>query len=234
MNGNSLKSKTPSLMNNTRLPAIVIEPAGRHQSTIIWLHGLGADGHDFAPVTTELQLPESLGVRFILPHAPHRPVTINGGYVMRAWYDIAHTEIGRTPDEEGIRLSRMAIGEIIAAELASGIAPERLIVAGFSQGGVIAIETLAHHQDQLGGAIALSCYLASPDKIPAATSPLPVFLAHGTEDTLVPHALGLAARDTLSKRGYTVEWHEYRMPHSVCREEITDIRRWLLERLGGG
>lgn len=220
-------------MNNPLLPAILIEPTGRHQATIIWLHGLGADGHDFAPVTTELQLPEALGVRFILPHAPHRPVTINGGYVMRAWYDIAHTDIGRTPDAEGIASSRQAVAQLINAELAKGIAPERIIIAGFSQGGVIAIETLAHHQDQLGGAIALSCYLAAPAKLPAATRPLPVFLAHGTEDTIVPHALGITARDTLEQRGYAVDWHEYPMPHAVCREEIMAIRRWLLERLGG-
>ena len=215
------------------MEAIVVDTGPNPAWAVIWLHGLGADGTDFEPVVPELGLPETPAVRFIFPHAPHQPVTCNGGYVMRAWYDIAHTDIGRTPDAEGIAQSRQAVEQLIDTELAQGIAPERLIIAGFSQGGVIAIETLAHHQDTLGGAIALSCYLAAPDTLPAAARPLPVFLAHGTEDTIVPHALGITARDTLEQQRYAVEWHEYRMPHSVCREEIMDIRRWLLERLGG-
>jgi len=219
-------------MNHDDTPAIIIEPQGPHRASIIWLHGLGADGHDFAPITTELQLPASLGVRFILPHAPHRPVTINGGYVMRAWYDIAHTDIGRTPDLGGIETSRSSVKQLIQQERDAGIPAERIIVAGFSQGGVIAIETVTHHQDTLGGAIALSCYLARTDDLPLASHPIPVFLAHGTEDTIVPHRLGLAARDALEKQGYAVEWHDYRMPHSVCQQEIIDIRRWLLEQLG--
>lgn len=219
-------------MDETELPAIIIEPEGRHQATLIWLHGLGADGHDFAPLATELRLPDSLGVRFILPHAPHRPVTVNGGYVMRAWYDIAHTDIGRTPDLDGVAASRRAVERLIEGELASGIAPERIILAGFSQGGVIALETMAQHPELLGGAIALSGYLASARNLPAAAWPLPVFLAHGTADPVVPYSLGLAARDALTAQGYAVEWHAYHMPHSVCLEEIADIRRWLLERLG--
>jgi phospholipase/carboxylesterase len=219
-------------MNESLLPAIVIEPTGPHRSSLIWLHGLGADGHDFAPVAHELRLPASLGVRLILPHAPYRPVTINGGYVMRAWYDIAHAELGRIPDLGGIEASCRAVEALIDRELANGIPSARLLLAGFSQGGVIALETLAHHQEKLGGAIGLSCYLGRPDGLPAATRPLPVFLAHGTEDPIVPHALGLAARRTLEQRGYPVEWREYRMPHSVCQEEILDLRRWLLNRLG--
>jgi phospholipase/carboxylesterase len=219
-------------MNREEAPAIIIEPNSPHRASIIWLHGLGADGHDFAPIATELQLPDSLGVRFILPHAPHRPVTINGGYVMRAWYDITHTDIGRTPDLGGIEESRQTVADLIDRELAAGIPPKRIIIAGFSQGGVIAIETVTHHQDILGGAIALSCYLARNVNLTAATRPIPVFLAHGTEDTIVPHGLGLAARDALEKQGYAVEWHAYRMPHSVCQQEIMDIRRWLLAQLG--
>jgi phospholipase/carboxylesterase len=219
-------------MNREEAPAIIIEPNSPHRASIIWLHGLGADGHDFAPIATELQLPDSLGVRFILPHAPHRPVTINGGYVMRAWYDITHTDIGRTPDLGGIEESRQTVADLIDRELAAGIPPKRIIIAGFSQGGVIAIETVTHHQDILGGAIALSCYLARNVNLTAATRPIPVFIAHGTEDTIVPHGLGLAARDALEKQGYAVEWHAYRMPHSVCQQEIMDIRRWLLAQLG--
>lgn len=218
-------------MNDTQLPALVIEPERAHRSTIIWLHGLGADGHDFAPVTAELQLPAELGVRFILPHAPRRPVTVNGGFVMPAWYDIAHTDIGRTPDAQGIVESRQAIEALIDQELAKGIEPDQLIVAGFSQGGVMAIELISHLQDKLGGAIALSCYLGRPDAVPAATRTLPVFLAHGTEDDIVPFTLGQQARHTLIGQGYEVDWHEYRMPHSVCLEEIAAIRDWLLQRL---
>lgn len=221
-------------MNENKLPAIVIEPVGTHRASIIWLHGLGADGHDFAPIARELDLPESLGVRFILPHAPRRPVTINGGMVMRAWYDIAYSDIGRTPDQTGVSISRMAVRTLILDEIASGIPPERIIVAGFSQGGVIAIEAISHDQDILGGAIALSCYLARSDDPPAASRPVPVFLAHGTQDTVVPHSLGLAARTALEKQGYTVEWHAYTTPHSVCQDEIVDIRNWLLVRLGTG
>ena len=218
-------------MNDESLPALVIEPEQAHRSTIIWLHGLGANGHDFEPVTAELQLPDELGVRFILPHAPRRPVTVNGGFIMPAWYDIAHTDIGRTPDADGIIASRLAIEKLIDQELAKGIEPDRLLVAGFSQGGVMAIELISHLQDKLGGAIALSCYLGRPDAVPAATLPLPVFLAHGTEDDIVPFILGEQARQTLIAKGYEVEWHEYRMPHSVCLEEIQAIRDWLLQRL---
>ena len=221
-------------MNVKLLPAIVIEPAGLHRASVIWLHGLGADGHDFAPVVHELNLPPKLGVRFILPHAPHRPVTINGGFVMRAWYDIAHTDIGRTPDLSGIAEACQQVGELIDRELAKGIPPERLLLAGFSQGGVIALETMARLQSKIGGAIGLSCYLGDPPNLPRANIPLPVFLAHGTGDPIVPFALGVAARQTLEQQGYTVEWREYRMPHSVCQEEIIDIRRWLLTRLGDG
>ena len=220
-------------MNESLLPAIVLEPYGPHRSSIIWLHGLGADGHDFAPVAHELNLPPEHGVRFILPHAPQRPVTINGGWVMRAWYDIAHTDIGRTPDLSGIEESCQQVGALIVRELAQGIPPERLWLAGFSQGGVIALETLARHQDKVGGAIGLSCYLGNPATLPPAAIPLPVFMAHGIEDPIVPLALGQAARRTLEERGYPVEWREYPMPHSVCQAEILDIRHWLLNRLGG-
>ncbi|GAB6048368.1 phospholipase/carboxylesterase [Methyloparacoccus murrellii] len=219
-------------MSDERLPAIRLEPVRDHRATIIWLHGLGADGHDFAPVATELRLPAELGVRFILPHAPERPVTVNGGYRMRAWYDIVATAIDRQPDRAGIEDSREAVTGLIDAELASGIPAERILVAGFSQGGVIALETVSQHQDRLGGAIALSCYLGrTAEEWPRAGWPIPVFLAHGREDGIVPLALGQAARNTLQRQGYAVEWHEYPMPHSVCREELEDIRAWLLARL---
>lgn len=221
-------------MNKTLLPAIVIEPRGPHRATIIWLHGLGADGHDFEPVAKELQLPESHGVRFILPHAPHRPVTVNGGYVMRAWYDVAGMDISALPDEAGIRESQRAVAALVEREIAAGIAPERVILAGFSQGGVIALETGTSHQDRVGGVIALSCYAALPESLPEASRDFPIFMGHGTQDPVVPHPLGTASRAILEDKGYAVEWHSYPLPHSVSWDEIMDIRQWLLQHLGHG
>ena len=214
------------------LPAVTIEPASQHHSSIIRMHGLGADGHDFEPIAAELRLPVEWGVRFVFPHAPRQPVTINGGYVMRAWYDIASSDINRIPDEQGIHASRQAVEQWIAHELDAGIPPERIILAGFSQGGVIAMETATRNQNKVGGAIALSCYAAMPEEIPKAENALPIFVGHGTQDTIVPHALGLMARNKLEQQGYDVSWREYTMPHSVCGEEIQDIRGWLVERLG--
>lgn len=219
-------------MRDDLLPAIAIEPQGPHQATVIWLHGLGADGHDFEAIATELRLPETLGVRFVLPHAPQRAITINGGYVMRAWYDIAAADLSFGPDETGIRSSQDAVARLIEREIAAGIAPERLILAGFSQGGVIALETAAHHQSRIGGVIALSCYAALPFALPSAVRPLPVFMGHGVQDPVVPYALGLAGRALLETKGYEVEWHSYPMPHSVCWDELVDIRKWLVQRLG--
>ncbi len=220
-------------MNTDLLPAITIEPLGSHRATVIWLHGLGADGHDFEPVVHEMKLPDSLGVRFVLPHAPKRPVTVNGGYVMPAWYDIAAPDLRVEPDSEGIGASRDALARLVDREIGGGIAPERVILAGFSQGGVIALETAARHQDRVGGLIALSCYAALPDSLPEAGRPVPVFMGHGTQDPVVPYPLGQTSRDLLTAKGYEVEWHGYSMPHSVCWEEIMDIKGWLTRRLGG-
>lgn len=214
------------------LDAVDIQPPDAHRATIIWLHGLGADGHDFAPIAKELRLPGTMGVRFILPHAPRRPVTINGGMVMRAWYDIAYTDIGRTPDLEGISESLRAVNDFIQAEKTAGIPAERILVAGFSQGGVLAIESISQFQNEIGGAIALSGYLARSSGLPRATGSQRIFLAHGTEDPIVPFELGLAARRELESKGYEVSWGEWRMTHSVCLEEIEAIRGWILETLG--
>jgi phospholipase/carboxylesterase len=213
------------------LDAVDIPAQGAHRATIIWLHGLGADGHDFAPIAKELRLPETMGIRLILPHAPRRPVTINGGMVMRAWYDIAYTDIGRTPDLEGISESLKAVNDFIQAEKEAGIPAERILVAGFSQGGVLAIESISQFQDEIGGAIALSGYLARSSGLPHATGSQRIFLAHGTEDPIVPFELGLSARSELESKGYEVTWGEWRMPHSVCIEEIEAIRAWILETL---
>lgn len=213
------------------LDAVDIPAKNTHRATIIWLHGLGADGHDFAPIARELKLPESMGVRFILPHAPQRPVTINGGMVMRAWYDIAYTDIGRTPDLQGIADSLKEITHFIEAEKKAGILSQRILIAGFSQGGVLAIESISQFQDEIGGAIVLSGYLARSSGLPEATGTQRIFLAHGTEDPIVPFDLGLGAKKELESKGYEVTWGEWRMPHSVCIEEIEAIRAWILETL---
>jgi phospholipase/carboxylesterase len=214
------------------LDAIIINPPGQVLATIIWLHGLGADGHDFAPVAHELALPAALGVRFVLPHAPKRPVTVNGGYVMRAWYDVLNPNLGQAVDEAGIAASAQEITALIEREIAAGVPPARIILAGFSQGGVIVLETAARFPQPLGGVIALSTYVAKPEKFPAAgPGAPPIFMAHGLQDMMIPMAQARQSRDALLGKGYGVEWQEYPMPHSVCLEEIGAIRAWLLARL---
>lgn len=213
------------------LPAIEIEPTGPHRSSIIWLHGLGADGHDFAPIATELMLPDTLGTRFILPHAPKRPVSINGGFVMRAWYDIAYTDLGRTPDLEGISASLQELEALIENEKKKGIPAKKILVAGFSQGAVLAMEAISQLQSGIGGAIALSGYLAKPEQIPEAKGQQHLYMAHGTQDSIVPFALGIQAKTDLEAKGYIVTWNEWHMAHTVCAEEISAIRSWILETL---
>lgn len=214
------------------LPAIEIETSTNPLFSVIWLHGLGADGSDFEPVVPELGLNESIGVRFIFPHAPMIPVTCNGGYVMRAWYDIISLEPhSRRVDDAGIVASRAAIRRLIEREVARGIPPARIFIAGFSQGGAVAYATALTHPEKLAGVIALSTYIPNADwlasETTAANQSIPIFAAHGTEDDVVAPILGLAARDFLIERGYTMEWHDYRMPHSVCIEEIAAIGEWL-------
>jgi len=201
--------------------------------SVVWLHGLGADGHDFEPLVAEFDLPES--VRFVFPHAPVRPVTINGGYPMRAWYDILSLERGELEDETGIRTSAAQVGGLIQLEAGRGIPASRLIVAGFSQGGAIALHAGLRHPDPVAGIIALSSYLPLPATLGAERAPgterLPVFMAHGTADPTVAESYGAQSRDQLQAAGYDVEWRTYPMGHSVCAEEITDINEWLRQRL---
>ncbi|HYR05095.1 MAG TPA: alpha/beta fold hydrolase [Gallionella sp.] len=215
------------------LPHITLDSGRQPQHSIIWLHGLGADGQDFVPVADELNLPAA--VRYIFPHAPQRPVTINGGFVMRAWYDIAHPSIDMQPDEEGIHDSQAAVEVLIAREVARGIVPGNIFLAGFSQGGAIALHTTLRQAVPLGGVLALSTYLPLIENIAheasVNTRQTPIFMAHGRSDPVVPYTLGAASRDTLQKLGYTVEWHEYGMPHSVCEEELRDIETWLAKRI---
>lgn len=213
----------------TEQTAIVIEPRGEHRHSVIWLHGLGADGSDFVPLVPELALPESLGIRWIFPHAPVMPVTVNGGYRMRAWYDIATLEKDGPVDADGIRRSRDALLQHVEQEKARGVPAERIVLAGFSQGGVIVLATALAMADKPAGVLALSTYLPLRDA-PAAGD-FPVFMAHGMQDDIVPLAAAEDARGYLEETGLAPEWHSYPMAHSLCAEEVADIRGWLLRRL---
>ena len=199
--------------------------------SVIWLHGLGADGHDFEPVVPELKLPDSLPLRFVFPHAPVRPVTVNGGMAMRAWYDIVSLDAAGRADEKGIRESATILDALIEREVERGIPEERIVIAGFSQGGAIVLHHALRTERRLAGLMALSTYLALPGAVDAQAiqnTSLPVFMAHGTMDPMVPFEGGVNSRDRLQALGFTVEWHEYPMAHAVCPQEIADIRAWLL------
>jgi phospholipase/carboxylesterase len=198
--------------------------------SVIWLHGLGADGHDFEPIVPELRLPASLPLRFVFPHAPIRPVTINGGMHMRAWYDIVSLDSEGRADADGVRESAAILDALIAREIERGIPAEKIVIAGFSMGGAIAIHTALHTGQELAGLMALSTYLAIPNEVETSSGSrdLPVFMAHGTFDPMVLHQWGKASAGQLSEAGFRVEWHDYPMQHAVCAEEIEDIRNWLL------
>ncbi|MFA7280637.1 MAG: alpha/beta fold hydrolase [Sterolibacterium sp.] len=218
------------------LSVMEMKTSGTPQYSVIWMHGLGADGSDFEPVVPELDLQGCHGIRFIFPNAPHIPLTCNGGYVMSAWYDIiALDSTSRKVDEAGIDRSRQAIRRLIQKENQRGIPCARIFLAGFSQGGAIAYATALTHPESLAGVIALSTYIPEPKLIAmeatAANHAIPIFVAHGSEDDVVSPELGIRARDLLVQRGYPVEWHEYAMPHSVCFEEIQDIGQWLKEKM---
>lgn len=213
------------------LPAIEIERGSGPAFSVIWLHGLGADGNDFVPITDELELPHGTSIRFIFPHAPERPVTINNGYVMPAWYDIYHAEFEQRQDEGGIRASQKAIDALIQREIDRGIISSHIFLAGFSQGGAMALQTGLRQVNPLGGIIALSCYLPLARMLvaeaSAANAKLPIFMTHGTFDPIIPLTLAIASMEKLLDAGYAVEWHEYPMAHSVCGQEIDDISQWL-------
>ncbi len=218
-----------------RLSAVEVSTADTPDAAIIWLHGLGADGHDFEPLVPELHLPESLGVRFIFPHAPTMPVTINNGYVMPAWYDILEMNLDRRVDTAQLRDSAVAVGEYVDREIERGIDSRRIIVAGFSQGGAVAIELALCHPAPLAGLVLLSTYFPTSDSIVPgeANRALPVFIGHGSADPIVPESLGRAAETRLRALGHDCDWHSYPMEHSVCLEEIRDISAWLQARLAG-
>ena len=215
--------------------AVVLEPSVPASAAVIWLHGLGADGNDFVPVVNELRLPSTLPIRFVFPHARQRPVTINNGYVMRAWYDISGGPRGVIEDEAGIRESENVVRGYIERELAAGISSERIVIAGFSQGGAIALQTGLRYPKPLAGVMALSTYLPLRNSLAAEASPanrsLPILICHGVHDGVLPVALGSATRDLLTEMGYPVEWHSYPMEHSVCMEEVAHISGWLQSKL---
>lgn len=213
-----------------------IETAPNPRTTIIVLHGLGADGYDFVPICGELDLTALGPVRYVFPHAPTRPVTINNGYVMRAWYDILVTDLVRREDEAGLRDSQRLITELIDRERERGVPAERIVLMGFSQGCAMTLMTALRYPHRLGGAVGMSGYLPLATTTAAERSPanadLPLFLAHGTQDPIVVLPRGTASRDALAALGHDIEWHQYPMPHSVCAEEIADINAWLLKQLG--
>lgn len=218
------------------LQAIEIEHGTTPRYSVIWLHGLGADGSDFVPVVPELGLAKTAGVRFIFPHAPEIPVTCNGGYVMPAWYDIISlAPATRQIDEAGLLRSRDAVRALVARENQRGIPCARIFLAGFSQGGAVAYTSALTHPEALAGVIALSTYIPSTALIQREATPanrqLPVFSAHGSEDDVVSPALGRQARDFLLAEGYPLVWHEYPMPHTVCLEEVQAIGTWLSGQL---
>lgn len=206
------------------------------RAAVIWLHGLGADGHDFEPIVPELGLPQGHGVRFVFPHAPVRPVTINGGVAMRAWYDIYGIGAGYPEDDAGIRAGAAAVEALIAREQERGVPPERVVLAGFSQGGAVALHTGLRHSRRLAGIMALSTYLplreTCAEELSEANRGLPVFMAHGTYDPVLPYSLGDRSRELLEGIGYPVEWHSYPMEHQVCLEEVRAIGAWLTRVLG--
>jgi len=214
------------------LETLKIDSAKPADSTVIWLHGLGADGYDFEPMVKELNLPST---RFILPHAPLRPITINNGYSMRGWYDLFGLDAGSPQDGSGIRAMQKQIAALIEQELARGIAAERIVLAGFSQGGAMALHTALRHDHRLAGVVGLSTYL--PLKTLLANEAhdqnrdLPIFIAHGAFDNVITMDLAQASADCLRQHGYDVTWREYPMAHSVCMEEIDDIRDFLFRLL---
>ncbi len=217
------------------LERLEIDPRGPVRSCVIWLHGLGADGHDFAPIVPELGLPTELGVRFVLPHAEAMPVSINGGMVMPAWYDIAEVDLARRHDEVGMRRSASRIDDLIADERRRGLPSERIVLAGFSQGGAVVLFAGLRQQERLGGLIALSTYLVGEGSLDAertqANQSVPILQVHGSQDGVVVPARGTAARDALQRRGYAVDYRSYPMQHAVCAEEIAVIADFLRRTL---
>jgi phospholipase/carboxylesterase len=223
-------------MKRDPLQAVELQTHPSPDASVIWLHGLGADGYDFIPVVRELDSLGTPAARYVFPHAPTRPVTINGGYVMRAWYDILGAGLVQREDEDGIRDSQQHVEALIAREVERGTPRDRIVLAGFSQGGAITLQTGLRQREPLAGLMALSSYLPLAAAFSAeraeASRAVPIFMGHGRSDPVIPLARGIASRDALTAAGYAVEWHEYEMPHSVCEEEIRHIAAFLARVLG--
>ena len=222
-------------MTDRLLSTVEIEPAGSVRSSVIWMHGLGADAHDFESIVPELRLPVELGVRFVFPNAPIRPVTINNGMRMRAWYDVLSLDLPRQEDPEGVLASERAIGALLEREKQRGVAAGRIVLAGFSQGGAMALHTGLRYRERLAGILALSCYIPLASRLNTERQPAnyatPVFMAHGDYDAVIPMRYGRQGADTLEELGYPVEWSDYGMGHEVCWQEIRDIAEWLQQVL---
>lgn len=212
----------------SNLETVIIETSQPIQQSVIWLHGLGADGHDFAPIVPELNMPNT---RFIFPHAPHQPITMNNGYEMRAWYDLYGLTLQTKQDEAGMRAMQKEIESLIEAEIAQGIPANKIVLAGFSQGGAMAFFTGLRYTKKLAGILALSTYVSLKEKLANEAIPankdIPIFMAHGTFDSIITLDTCQVSKKLLEDLGYQVEWHEYPMPHSVCAEEIEDIAHFL-------
>jgi phospholipase/carboxylesterase len=218
------------------LDAVEINPPREPRACVIWLHGLGADGHDFEPLIPQLGIVDALDVRFVLPHAPRRPVTINGGMLLRAWHDILAPDFRAGEDNQGIRESGQQLHDLVAREEASGIPAERTLLAGFSQGGAIALHAGLRYPRRLAGILALSTWLPLADTLAnegtAVNRSVPIMMAHGVQDPVVPLGLAERSRDTLRQTGYAVDWYTYQMSHAVCSQEVQAIRSWMVNVLG--
>ena len=223
-------------MTSVTLETIQLDTGANPTASVIWLHGLGASGDDFVPIVNELDLTGLPAIRFIFPHAPTMAVTINNGYVMRAWYDILGTDLTRREDESGLRASQAMVEQLIAQEKARGVPAERIVLAGFSQGCAMTLQTGLRYPERLAGLLCLSGYVPLNATINAerhpANQPTPIFLAHGRGDQVIPISRAEQSRDLLRALGFDVEWHEYMMPHSVCQEEVEDISAWFRRVLG--
>lgn len=217
------------------LETIEVETKPKPNAAVIWLHGLGADGHDFEPIVPEIVRPGERAWRFVFPNAPVRPVTINGGMAMRAWYDLKGLDRRSAEDVAGFRDTDALVRQLIAKEVARGIPTNRVVLAGFSQGGAVSLYTVPRYPDKLAGVLALSCYLPRESTFLAERAPAndatPIFMAHGRADTVLTMSLGTQSRDFLKAQGYAVEWHDYPMAHAVCAAEIADIREFLFRIL---
>ena len=222
-------------MNPSLLTTVEIEPKTAARSSVIWMHGLGADARDFEPIVPELRLPDELGIRFVFPNAPIRPVTVNGGMRMRAWYDVLSMDLPRQEDPEGVYASERALCDLLEREKQRGIAADRIVLAGLSQGGAMALHTALRYPDRLAGILALSCYLPLTSKFSderrPANQPTPIFMAHGDYDAVIPMRYGQQSAELLENLGYSVAWQDYGMGHEVCWEEIRDIAQWLSQTL---